>query len=216
MYKYILFDLDDTILDFKLSEYHSISMILKRYNLDSPFLINKFQEINEEEFQSFQNGLYKTRLDFQIGRFKKFFGLFNIEEDFLKINEEFLNNLKRIVFLKDNAIKVLEYLSKKYDLYVASNGMYEVQMERLENAGIKCFFKDFFISSKIGYNKPKKEFFDYVYNSIKGNLNDYLIIGDRMESDILGGKNYGIDQVLIGSGEATYVIKNLKELFDIL
>ena len=53
--------------------------------------------------------------------------------------------------------------------------------------------EDYFISEQVGVEKPAKEFFDQVFKTIGSNdLDEYIIIGDSLTSDIKGGKNAGI------------------------
>jgi 2-haloacid dehalogenase len=81
----------------------------------------------------------------------------------------------------------------KYDLYIASNGIYIVQEPRIRESGISKYFKDIFISEKIGFNKPSVEFFESCFDKIDGFKRDEaIIVGDSLSSDIQGGINAGI------------------------
>ena len=52
---------------------------------------------------------------------------------------------------------------------------------------------DIFISQRIGYNKPKIEFFNGCFEKMNNpNIEGMIIIGDSLSSDILGGINAGI------------------------
>ena len=73
-----------------------------------------------------------------------------------------------------------------------------VQRKRLEEAGIISYFDKIYISELIGYNKPDKRFFDFIINDIGDyDLDNYLIIGDRLDSDILGGINSDINSIYV-------------------
>lgn len=53
--------------------------------------------------------------------------------------------------------------------------------------GIAPYFKDIFISERLGADKPTKKFFDIVFSRIEGFERDKaVIVGDRLSSDILG------------------------------
>lgn len=87
----------------------------------------------------------------------------------------------------------MQALKDKYELYIVSNGTASVQDSRLESAGIAPYFKDIFISERLGADKPTKKFFDIVFSRIEGFERDKaVIVGDRLSSDILGGINAGI------------------------
>ena len=71
-----------------------------------------------------------------------------------------------------------------------------MQRRRIEESGIKPYFEDFFISKKIGYHKPDKKFFDYCFAHIPDfKLEESVIVGDSLSSDILGGKNAGLTTI---------------------
>ena len=112
----------------------------------------------------------------------------------------------------------------KYELYIASNGIYRVQEPRIRESGIAHYFKDIFISEKIGYNKPSREFFDICAKRIPGyNPRQTIIVGDSLSSDILGGINAGIltchftpKDVAYTSITPDYKINKLSELIPLL
>lgn len=218
MYKYVLVDLDDTLLDFKKSEKEAINIILRRYQLDSDYNYELFHNLNEEAWMRFQNGIIKKRVDFQIERFINLCKELNINENPAKLNEEYLYNLNNQAPIIDGAIEMLTYLSSKYELYCASNGSLEGQKNRLKIAGLDKYFKDVFTSSEIGYTKPDVNFFNYIFDRVSNKKEEFIIIGDNHKSDILGAYNANIDSVIVfnKSSLATYSINNLFEIKNVL
>ena len=119
----------------------------------------------------------------------------------------------------DGAYEMIVRLHKEYKLYIASNGMYEIQVTRLKKANILNMFDGVYVSSKIGFNKPAKEFFLRAMNDIgDSDKSKYLMIGDREESDIIGGINAGIDTIYfnrknkVPTTSPTYIVKSLDEI----
>lgn len=114
----------------------------------------------------------------------------------------------------------------KYRLYAASNGIYEVQRRRIEESGIKPYFEDFFISKKIGFHKPDKNFLIIVLHIfLILSWEESVIVGDSLSSDILGGKNAGLTTIWYqrdrnitdhGAIHPDYRIFELSELPDLL
>ena len=155
-----------------------------------------------------------------------FFKLFNelgIEEDGVAFEDEYQWNLGHGAYLIKHAIEILEYLSKKYDLYVVTNGVASTQYNRLKLLDLNKYFKDIFISEEIGYQKPKIEFFDYCFRHIEHFDKDKaLIIGDSLTSDMQGGINAQIDTCWYNpqhdktSIKIDYIIHDLKELENML
>ena len=120
----------------------------------------------------------------------------------------------------DGAEALLDEISEKYDLYLMSNGTAAVQDRRIAASGIAKHFKGIFISERIGYNKPSREFFDRCFAKIPDlKKEESIIVGDSLSSDIQGGINASILTCHYNSrGEKKegiipdYTIKSLEEL----
>lgn len=225
MIKNVLIDLDGTLLDFSKGEKNAFIDTIKHFTSYEPidYECEKFSIINEYYFNQYRMGKM-DRNEFHINRFKEIY-------DFLKLNaniEEsdlyYVNSLKYQANLFDDVINALKYLSKKYDLFIASNGMTSVQIKRLETAGIAKYFKKVYVSEEIGFNKPDNEFFEYIFNDLNDHEKDnYIIIGDRLETDVLGGINVGIitiylrrNEILRDDIKPDYEIDSLNEINKIL
>ena len=62
------------------------------------------------------------------------------------------------------------------------NGTFKVQEGRLNSSNIKRFFKGIFISEKIGFVKPQKEFFDNVFKDLDNEKIDRKTYEDKLLS----------------------------------
>ena len=193
-YKYLLFDLDDTILDFKAAEVYAFKKLLKTLNIDyKDEYLEKYSQDNLALWKKYELGLIERKTIFE-DRMKPLFEMLSIDYDPIKASYDYLGYLSESSILIKDSYQVLERLSKKYDLYIISNGEPSVQYPRIESADLNKFFKGLFISSEIGHQKPKKEFFDYVKSHIKDfKVEEALVIGDSLSSDIKGAIDYGID-----------------------
>ena len=128
----------------------------------------------------------------------------------------------------EGALEILEYLSNKYILGVASNGPYKQQVNRLTVAKMIRYFDYLFISEELGASKPSKEFIDKVFGRL--NVHDtylpeeILIVGDSITSDIMTGINAGMKTVYYNPNKnlhnddvkTDYEITSLLELKSIL
>ena len=196
-YEYILIDLDDTIFDFKKGEKVSLSNVLKMHNYDiCENEILEFSKLNERYFQMYASGAI-SRDEFHSKRFKEFLDSLNLNLDAGIVDKEYMDELSNSAEFVDGAYEfILKLKADNYRLFIASNGMHEIQQNRLKKAGIFDYFEKIFVSSKIGFNKPKKEFFDYIFNSLSDfEKSKYIMIGDRIDSDIIGANNAGIDSI---------------------
>ena len=123
----------------------------------------------------------------------------HISEMALKIRNRYEVLLSQGHYFIEGAPELLETLYGKYDLYLASNGTAIVQDSRIASAGISKYFKEIFISERVGCDKPQVGFFEYCFDRISGTdgVTDFkkeetIIIGDSLSSDIMGGNNAGI------------------------
>lgn len=196
-YKIILLDLDDTVFDFKLGENKAIIETLNFFNIKyDETIIKKFSELNEFYFQKYASK-EMSREEFHYARFHDILRLVNSSVNPLDVNKFYLDNLALQCEFMPGALELIKELSSKYILCAASNGKYDVQLSRIKKAGIEKYFDKIYVSSSIGANKPDVEFFNYIFNDYNNYLkSDFLIIGDRFSSDILGGINAGIDTCL--------------------
>ena len=91
------------------------------------------------------------------------------------------------------AEETLKYLSEKYLVFAASNGLQKQQENRLEIAGLLPFVNGVFTSEIMGASKPNYDFFKGCFESINGiKPENTLIIGDSLTADIKGGKDFGL------------------------
>lgn len=222
MIKYILFDVDDTLLDFGKAEEAAIRKTFERIGIPAAEeTVRRYREINAQQWARFEKGEI-TREKLLTERFDILFselGLSDIPSEMAQASYEYLLGIGH--YFVDGAEELLEALKDKYELYIVSNGNASVQDRRLKSAGIIPYFSDIFISERVGFNKPSAEFFDACFERIPGFEKDKaIIVGDRLSSDILGGINAGVKTCWFNpNGEAPdpdipadYEIKQLSEL----
>ena len=88
-------------------------------------------------------------------------------------NDLFVEFLYDEIEMVDEIEDLLSYLSNKYQIYAASNGIYGMQINRLKKSNLDKYFKDIFVSDKMGYEKPDKRFFEKIMNITKYSNKNY-------------------------------------------
>lgn len=225
MFKTILFDLDDTIFDFKKSERTALTKTLIKLNVEpTEYIINQYSKYNISQWKRLELGEI-SRDEVKINRYKLLFDELGLDISPQLATSIYEENLAVGHFFIDGAVSVLEKLYKCYDLYLVSNGTKKVQDGRLASANISHYFKDIFISETVGFEKPNTEFFDYCFKRIPNfNKSEAIIIGDSLSSDIKGGIHAGIKTMWFNPHNQKnntilhpdYEIHNLEEITNIL
>jgi len=94
---------------------------------------------------------------------------------------------------------LMELKKRGYRLYVATNGDAVKQWDKLIRMGIHLLFEDVFVSGEMGEEKGAS-FFRRVLAHVKANPSECIMVGDRMDSDIIPAKKLGIYTVRIMQG----------------
>ena len=223
-YKILLFDLDNTLLDFCANETDSLNKLFQKHGyIFTDELFELYNSVNKQLWADYENG--KIELDDVLNsRFSETMLRLGKEVDGIEWENQYRELLGNGCQLIEGALEVCWRLSESHRLFVITNGITKTQIKRLKQSGLYEFFEDIFISQSIGSQKPSKEFFDYVMSHIKGfNGKEALIIGDSLNTDIKGGLMSGIDTCWFNSKlhecspeiRTTYTIASLEELYDI-
>ena len=224
MIKNIIFDLDDTLFDFSKAEREAVKRTLTELGVNvCENHLNRYSEINLAQWKLLEQGKL-TRDEVIVRRYELLFKEFNINKDASQTTAIYENYLSQGHYYLNNAQSVLKDLSKNYSLFIASNGSSAVQHGRISSSDLEDYVKDIFVSQEVGYNKPDKRFFDYLFDKTGINKNETIMVGDSLSSDIQGGANCGIKTVWFNrkkeknntSVMPNYEINDLSELHGLI
>ena len=203
----IIFDLDNTLLMYDKNYLNDYNIIIKKYGYNLK-----------------PGALYES-----IGRYEDLKVKYNKNDMIDFINNDLNINMKAEIFeellniigewvspLEDGLIDTLEYLNSKYKLYVLTNWYTECYTKRLNKAGILKYFKEVVGADKV-IPKPNSDGYMYIANNTP--VNQCLMIGDRLDIDILGAISIGMNALLFdydneynGKCDKILKISKLKEM----
>ena len=227
-YTTILWDADNTLLDFEYSMRMALQAAFEHFGMKD-FLddekIKAYDKINNSWWKRLELGeVSKTQL--LNGRFVDFFAEYGIVEvDPAEYREVFQVELGKHYSYIPGAKEVCGTLQGQLEQYVITNGVTATQHAKLSASGFADIMDGIFISEQIGVNKPGKGFFDAVFAQItEKDLRKILVVGDSLTSDIKGANNAGVDACWYNpagksAGEEYKIvadIQHLEQLLDVL
>lgn len=224
-YKHIFFDLDHTLWDFNRNSEETLEELFEVYSLKELGIeafqdfLKTYREVNDQKWELYRNNKI-TKDELRATRFYDTLLAFEIDHPELarKIDEEYITKSPYKTHVFPHAHDVLEYLAKKYELHIITNGFREVQDVKLTHSKLKSYFNHKITSESIGVNKPDPKIFTHALRLTDAKRTESLMIGDNLAVDVIGARNVGIDQVYFNpdrnphSVKVTFEITSLHEL----
>ncbi|HCN75492.1 YjjG family noncanonical pyrimidine nucleotidase [Pseudolactococcus plantarum] len=224
-YKVLIFDLDDTILDFKAGEKKGLKAVFDTFQksaLDYDAWVSAYKKINADIWQQIELG--KPAQPLLNERFSKTFAQFDQEIDGAQAEATYRQVLDVNDAVMLGAKDLLDGVKQEgYQLVVGTNGKTNTQYNRLALTGFDAYFDEVVISQEIGHVKPSSSFFAHIFKLYpKYDKANFLMIGDTLTSDIQGANQAGIDSVWLDHGtqhdrlsqehKPTYRVKDLAQI----
>ena len=190
-----LFDLDDTLLDFKASEKLSFARTVRELgyadSVDEMFV--HYQAINVDLWKRFEAGTVAKEF-LKVERFRATFAQHGLDLDAQAASHLYLESLSESVVLIDGAKAVCEALAAIGEVGIITNGVAQIQSRRIASAGLHEHISFVATSEACGFAKPDSRFFDFtVKMARKFAKAETIIVGDRLDADILGANRFGIE-----------------------
>jgi YjjG family noncanonical pyrimidine nucleotidase len=224
-YYCILFDADNTLLDFDAAESKALADTLTHYGIEPDNeTVQTYREINTALWAQLESGQIR-REKLMNERFTRFLKAVNAAGNGAEMNRYYLDQLASHPDLVPGALDVLRELAEVATLAVVTNGFEKVQTRRAQESGIMAYMEDVFVSEKLDCEKPSRKIFDAALRALGvENREHVLVVGDSLSSDVQGGINAGLDTCWVnpnhaentGKAQPTYEIASLEELYKIV
>ncbi|PTQ95804.1 putative hydrolase of the HAD superfamily [Mucilaginibacter yixingensis] len=227
--KHIFFDLDHTIWDFDRNAEETLQELYITHNLDdlglqsADVFIATYTRNNHQLWADYHMGRI-TKQALRETRFRKTFLDLGVEPDLIPLvfEDEYVRICPTKTNLFPHAHEVLQYLSKRYQLHIISNGFKEATGIKVANTGLTPYFQNIIISELVGINKPDKAIFEHALNLAGATISESIMIGDSLEADVYGAMGYGMDAIYFNPAElekpadVPVQITSLRDLMEML
>ncbi len=232
-YDYIIFDIDDTLLDYQNAEAHVMKKIfeaecriLEKEDYDKLWELSwlywdkyRLGESTEKYVQENYHTLFYEYLNDFMADIKSRYKLVSTVETLV---EAFVSNLSCETEAYADVEWVLKSMAEMTNLAIASNGLGKVQRARMKK--FESYFSEMFISEELKIIKPSCIFWDKVFAILKAEPKKCLMVGDSLNNDIVSATHYGVDTCWVNRRNRenatgivpTYEVAELRELVDLI
>lgn len=233
-YKDLFIDFDDTLYDTHGNAVIALSETFDYFHLDRYFsdpqvFYDAYWTANIDLWTQYAKGEI-TRDYLIVERFRRPLsvgkGIEITKELCLEISDRFLDFCASKPGVISGAHEMMDYLKQRgYRMHMCSNGFHEVQYKKLDACGLRDYFDTIILSEDAGVNKPSKAYFDYALKVSGASRKTTLMIGDNLQSDILGALNAGLDAMLFNRWaiedkdipqKPTFIVEHLRDIKRIL
>ena len=230
-YKDLFIDFDDTLYDtygnavIALRETFE-AFRLERFFADPQVFYDAYWAANIDLWTRYSKGEI-TRPYLIVERFRRPLsagqGLDVTEPFCLEMSDKFLEFCSSKPGVVEGAHELMDYLKHQgYRMHMCSNGFHEVQYKKLAACGLKDYFDTIILSEDAGANKPSMQYFDYALRQSGADNATTMMIGDNLQTDIMGANRAGLDTILFNrwgiepSSVPTYTVETLRDIMKIL
>ncbi len=228
-YQHLFFDLDHTLWDHHKNANETLEDLYRDYNLghlarfSSADFIKSFHEINHTLWDKYNHGQL-DQLYIRQNRFPLVLNTFGIEQQQVPVGlaEAYLQQCPQKPHLMPHTLPVLEYLNKRYEMSIITNGFSDVQDIKMSCSGLLKYFDHIITSEQAGKLKPHPQIFDFALQTVQLTKEACIMIGDNASTDIAGAQAIGMDQIYYDpqnqqqATNPTYTVKSLQELQELL
>lgn len=221
-YRAVLFDNDDTLMDFQTGNRNAVNRLMDELGYFDPDRYDQYESVNLQCWAELEKGLL-TQNQLRLARFVRFFDRYPVPGDPKWAAERFAELLGEQSILLPHALEVVAAIAEKLPVLLVTNGMTTIQKNRFARSPLRTLVKGMVISEELGVSKPRPGIFHAALDQLGVSPRDALMVGDGVNSDIRGANAAGIDACWLNPAgkplpdgvRAEYIISDLRQCVDI-
>ena len=201
--KLVIFDLDDTLIDFASTRqvaYGCMADVLDREGIDSKAYLAACVPVDLALFSRFTQGEI-TRAEYRDRRFSEPFAALGLAaklELVQRLNKLFMDCVNDTPLLYDDTRQVLERLRRQgVHTAILTNGPSDGQRRKLKATGLADAVDHVAIGEELGFSKPSPQAFHSVVQRFGVGNAEALMVGDHPELDYDAALGAGLDALLL-------------------
>ena len=202
MIKHIIFDLDDTLCDYRKATENAkspINEVLDAHGIDTRAFWERFDQGIRSLFRQFADRTISID-EYRIRRFADVLEGFHarFRELSSELNHIYMQETNHNIELFSDTIPLMKALrAKSIEAVILTNGPSDGQRAKFKSLGLSRYIQQIYIGEEIGFSKPNPKAFEVVLRDLGVPASDALMVGDSIENDINGAEQVGIKAVLI-------------------
>lgn len=101
--------------------------------------------------------------------------------------------------------KMLEELKQSHRLFLVTSGYEKTQARKLEVLGLSAYFDEVYYAP-VGHSRGKEDALRHLQQKYALNYSGMVVIGDRINNEIVIGKRLGCPTIWIRHGECAHIL----------
>jgi phosphoserine phosphatase len=208
MLKAIFFDLDDTLLDAQTPYLEAIAATCAEAGrrcprLDPERLTALYIDVSRAMWRSFDLGqMSESAEEIRVMVWSEALRQAGIDDPALARDLALHYGAARRAShrLFPDTLRTLDRLHRRYHLGIITNGMTEIQRDKIQRLGLEPYFDTILISQKAGFTKPDPRIFHMAIERVPCQPHEAVMVGDSPDRDIAGARAAGLLAVWVRTG----------------
>jgi putative hydrolase of the HAD superfamily len=194
-YKFIYFDLDDTLLDHKSAEVAGLRDVQNHFSfldaIAAEDLVATYGKVNSRQWTLYSQGDI-SRDELQRNRFEQTLEQLDVDASrYEEVGSYYMQAYRNHWQWIDGAQEAYRQVLDHFPVGILTNGFAETQRLKFERFDFDQSAEYTIVSEDVGVLKPDPKVFEHATTLANVAPDDILYVGDSLRSDIEGGSKFG-------------------------